>query len=94
MVKIQGNVFKQLPWIAFGGEVVVLASTFNQIMSQLALGQQGIGGDGFIVDIDGIQQGDGGLDFVGLFILVTTLYRQGPHFFACSTACFGGRPRS
>jgi hypothetical protein len=93
-VKIEIDVFKQLLLIAFDGEVVVRVALLNQILSQFALGEQGIGGDGFVLDIDDLQQWDGGFDFVGLFLLVAALYRQGAHFFGCSTACFGDRWRS
>ena len=51
--------------VAFHGEVVLRVSLFDQIGGNLFLGQQGIGGNGFPFDIDGIEQGDGGLDFVG-----------------------------
>ncbi len=50
-VKIKINVFKPLLLIAFDGEVVACASTFNQIMGQLALDQQGVGGDGFTLEM-------------------------------------------
>jgi hypothetical protein len=81
VVKIEIDVFKQILLIAFDGEVVVCAPLLNQVTSQLALGQQGIGGNGFALDVNGVQQGDGGLDFVGLFFLVTAFYGEGPHFF-------------
>jgi hypothetical protein len=45
--------------------VVGSVSLFDQVGSNIFLGQQGIGGNGFPVNIDGIKQGDGGLDFVG-----------------------------
>jgi hypothetical protein len=45
------------------------------------LGQQGIGGNIFALDIDGSQQGDGGLDFVGAFTLIVTVCGQGTDFF-------------
>jgi len=51
--------------VAFYREVVGSVSLFDQIGGNLFLGQQGIGGNGFPFNIDGIEQGDGGLDFVG-----------------------------
>ena len=51
--------------VAFHGEVVGSVSLFDQVCSNLFLGQQGIGGNGFPFNIDGIEQGNGGLDFVG-----------------------------
>ncbi len=53
----------------------------NQITGQLTLGQQGVGSDGFSLDVDGIEQGDDGFDFVGLFFLIAAFYRQCAHFF-------------
>lgn len=81
LVKIGGGVFKQVFLIGFDGEVVVRAALLNQIVGQFALGEQGIGGDGFVLDIDDLQQRNSGFDFVGLFFLVAALYRQGAHFF-------------
>jgi hypothetical protein len=52
----------------------------EQILGDLALGQQGIGGNLFALDIDGIQQRDGGLDFVGALNLLVR-YGQGTYFF-------------
>ncbi len=71
-VKIERGLFKPLFLIAFDGEVVVRAPILNPIAGQFALGQQGIGGDGFALDVDGLQQRDSGFDFVGLFFLVAT----------------------
>jgi hypothetical protein len=53
----------------------------RQIMGELALGQQGIGGDVLVFDIEGVEQRDGGLDFIGLLGVFITLYRQGANFF-------------
>ena len=67
--------------IGFDGEVIVRAALLNQIPGQFALGEQGIGRDGFALDVEGLQQRDSGFDFVGLFFLAATFYRQGAHFF-------------
>ncbi len=47
------------------------------------LGQKGIGGNIFAlnIDVDGIQKGYGGLDFVGAFNLLVG-YRQRSYFFS------------
>lgn len=74
LLEIEGGLFKQFFLIAFDGEVVVCAPILDQISGQFMLGQQGISGDGFSPDVDGIQQRDGGLDFVGLFFLVPVFY--------------------
>jgi len=52
----------------------------DQIVSDFALGQQGIGGNFFALDIDGIQQRDGGFDFVSAFDLFI-IFGQGAYFF-------------
>jgi hypothetical protein len=53
---------------------------FDQVGGDFALGQQGIGGNFFALNIDGIKQGDGCLDFVGT-LEVFLVYGQGPYFF-------------
>ena len=53
----------------------------NQVVGQLALGQQGIGTDLLARNVDGIQQGNGHLNLVGAFDFFTVRYGQGAHFF-------------
>ena len=53
----------------------------DQIVGNLALGQQGIGGNFFSLDIDGIKERDGGLNFIGTFDFSTILYREKTYFF-------------
>jgi hypothetical protein len=54
----------------------------HQVLGQLALGQQGVGGDLLVFDLDGVEQRDGGSDFVGLFDRFgIAVYRQGADFF-------------
>ena len=71
---------KKTGLVVFDGEVVMSFALANQIVSDFALGQQGIGGNLFALDIDGIQQRDGGLDFVGALNLLVR-YGQGTYFF-------------
>jgi hypothetical protein len=71
---------KKTGLIVFDAEVVMSLTLANQIVGDLALGQQGIGGNLFALDIDGIQQRDGGLDFVGALNLLVR-YGQGTYFF-------------
>jgi hypothetical protein len=71
---------KKTGLVVFDGEVVMSFTLANQIVGDLALGQQGIGGNLFALDIDGIQQRDGGLDFVGALNLLVR-YGQGTYFF-------------
>ena len=66
--------------IAFGCEVV-MRPTLHQVVCQLALCEQGIGGDEFAFNLDGIEQGREHADFVGLFLLATARYGQRANFF-------------
>ena len=66
--------------VSFDGKVV-MGLTFNQIVGQLPLGQQGIGGNLFTLYIDVIQQGNSHRNLVSSFDLFVTGYGQGIHFF-------------
>ena len=80
-LKVADDVLKQRGLVAFHGEVVVGLPVVNQICGERTLGQEGIGGDRFTVDLDGIKQRSGHGDLVGLLALVGARYRQGPDFF-------------
>ena len=67
--------------VVFDGEVVMSVTFPNRIVGDLALCQQCICGNFFALDIDGVKQGDGGLDFVGPFEFFTPFKRQGTYFF-------------
>ncbi|MDZ7581922.1 MAG: hypothetical protein U5R30_15390 [Deltaproteobacteria bacterium] len=66
--------------VVFNGEVVMRLTFSDQIVGDFSLSQQGIGSHIFALDIDGIKQRDGGLDFVGTFEGVI-FYGQGTDFF-------------
>jgi hypothetical protein len=53
--KIQGDVLKNSRLVVFDGEVVMSFTVQDQIVGDLALGQQSIGGDFFVLNIDGIK---------------------------------------
>jgi hypothetical protein len=53
----------------------------DQVIGDVALGQKGIGGNIFVLNIDGIQQRDGGFDFVGALEFIDSRYGQGSYFF-------------
>jgi len=61
--------------------VVMGVALADHVIGDLPLGQQGIGGNIFALDIDGIQQRDGGFDFVGALELIAVFYGQGTDFF-------------
>ena len=71
---------KKTGLVVFDGEVVMSFTVPDQIVGDLALGQQGIGGNIFALNIDGIKERDGGLDFVGALNLLVG-YGQGAYFF-------------
>ena len=52
----------------------------DQVCGDLALSQQGIGGNFFALNIYGIKKRDGGFDFVGAFNLLVG-DGQGSYFF-------------
>jgi len=78
--KKRGDFFKQLLLIVLGGEMVMRAS-LPYISGQFALGQQGIGSDGFAFDIEAAEEGDGNFYFVCPFFLIAPFYRQTADFF-------------
>jgi len=53
----------------------------DQVIGDVALGQKGIGGNIFALNIAGLQQRDDGLDFVGALELIAIIYGQGTDFF-------------
>jgi hypothetical protein len=81
VIKMETDRFEQLLLVAFDRKVIVGVALLDEVSGQFALGQQGVGRDGFAADVDGIKQGNGCLDLVGLFFLIAAGYRQGPHFF-------------
>jgi hypothetical protein len=54
----------------------------HQVLGQLTLGQQRVGADVLVFDVDGVEQRNSGSDLVGLFDgFGITVYRQGANFF-------------
>ena len=80
VLKIKRDVLKKSGLVVFNGEVVMRLALFYHIVGNLVLGQQGIGGDIFALNIDGIQKWYGGLDFVGTLNLLLG-YGQCAYFF-------------
>jgi hypothetical protein len=67
--------------ISFDGEMIMGMTLLDQVVGDLALGQQSIGRDILALNIDGIEYGDGHLDLVGAFDFFIVFYRQGTDFF-------------
>jgi hypothetical protein len=74
------NVLKKSGLVVFDGEVVVGVTFPDHIVGNFALSQEGIGGDILALNINGIKQGDCGLDFVGALNLLVG-YWQVAYFF-------------
>lgn len=53
--KVQCDVFKRCGLVVFDGEVVMSVTFFNQIVGNVALGQEGICANFFALNIDGIK---------------------------------------
>ena len=65
-LKIALEVGQQCRSIAFDGEVVVRAAAADEL-GDGALGQQRIGGDVLIPQVESLEQRDSGFDLIGLF---------------------------
>ena len=81
VLEVQLDVLKKAWLVCFDGEVIMRLTFADQVVGQLALGQQGIGGHLFALDIDGLQQRDGHFDLIGTLEFFHTFYRQGGLFF-------------
>jgi len=63
-----------------GSEMVMRASLLDDVFGQLALGQQGIGSDGFSHDIKAVEERYGNFYFVCPLFFIASFYRQGADF--------------
>lgn len=79
--EIQFKVLKQSGLVVFHGEVIGGFSFSDQVVSDFALGQQGVGGDVFSLDVDGVKQRNCGFDLIGAFEFVAAVYGDGTYFF-------------
>jgi len=79
--EMQGDVLFEGGLIGFDREEVMGAAP-DQVSRQLALGQQRVGGDLLVFDVDGVEQRDDHADLVGLLDRFgIAVYRQGANFF-------------
>lgn len=79
--EIQFKVLKQSGLVVFHGEVVVGASFRDQVIGNFSLGQQSVGGDCFVLDVDGVKQRDCGFDLIGALEFVAAVYGEETYFF-------------
>ena len=75
------QIVKERRLIAFGREMIVGLSGADQVFSEPTLGQERVGGDCFVLDIDGVQERDGRGDLVRALCFVITSRGQSSYFF-------------
>jgi len=81
LLKDEADILAQRRMVVFDGEDVV-GLVLEQRVGELALGEQGIGGDGFADDIEGFEERDDPPDLMGLLERIVAAYgRQGADFF-------------
>lgn len=68
-------------WLVVLGDEQVVGAAFDQMRGELALGEQGVGGNGLAGDVDGGEHRDSHPDLVGAFQLITAVDGQGGDFF-------------
>ena len=79
--EVQGDVLFEGRLISLNREVIIGAAP-DQVSGQRALGQQGVGGNLLVFEVDRVEQRNGGSDLVGLFDRFgIAVYRQGADFF-------------
>ena len=81
VLEIQLDILKECGLVCFDGEVIMGLTLPDQVLSDFALSQQGIGSNILALDIDGIQERDGGVDLIGTLELFISVYGQGIYFF-------------
>ena len=81
ILEVYLEILKESRLVCFDGEEVVGLALSDEVLCDAALGQLGIGGDILVLDVDGIEEGDGHLDLVGLFEFLTIFEGKGAHFF-------------
>jgi hypothetical protein len=84
VLEVQLDVLKDSALVTLYGEEVMGVALFDDVLGEFALGEEGISGDGFVFDIDGVENRSGHLDFVCAFDFIRTFYGQGTDFFGSS----------
>ena len=77
----ESDVFEEGALVSFDGEMIMGMTIRDEVIRDLTLGQKSIGRHILALDINGVKQGDGHLDFVRAFDVFGVFYRQGAHFF-------------
>ena len=77
----EGDIFQKAFLVSFDGEMIMGMTLCDQVLGDLSLSQQSIGSHILALNVNGVKQGDGHLDFVSAFGIFVVFYRQGTHFF-------------
>ena len=80
VLEARADRFAQRGLVVFDGEDVV-GLVVERVVGQLALGQQGIGGEGLIGEVEGVEKRDGHTDLVGLLDRPAVAYGEGTDLF-------------
>jgi hypothetical protein len=75
------QIVKEYRLIAFGREMIVSLPGADQVFSEPTLGQERVGGDCFVLNINSIQERDGRSDLVRALCFVITSRGQSSYFF-------------
>jgi hypothetical protein len=81
VLEIQLDVLEDSTLIALYSEEIMGVTFVDDVFGEFALGEEGISGDGFALDIDGVEDRSGHLDFVCAFNFIRTFYGQRTDFF-------------
>jgi hypothetical protein len=81
ILEMKCDILEETGLVVFDGEVIMGVTILNQIACDLALGQEGVCGNGFAFDIDSVKEWDSSLDFVGAFEFIGALYGERADFF-------------
>lgn len=77
----EGEIFEESFLISFDDEVIMGVTVGDDVVGEFALSQEGIGGQIFVLEVEGVEQRDSGFDFVGSFEFLVVLGGEGSHFF-------------
>lgn len=75
------DVGKERGLVCFDDEMIVGLTVFHQIACKIALGQEGVGGNHFALDVDSVKERGGRFDLVGSLELLIAFFGEGAYFF-------------
>lgn len=81
VAKVELDIGKKCRLVSFDREMIVGFTFQDQVVSQRSLGEKGICCDDLAFDLNGIEEGDGRLDFIGSLELFIPFFGQSAYFF-------------